>query len=48
MKSCYQVLGLVSEKASAAEIEAAYRQLSLQFTGNADYQRAIQEAYATL
>lgn len=48
MKSCYQVLGLVSEKASAGEIEAAYHRLAGQFADNADYQQAIREAHATL
>lgn len=48
MKSCYQVLGLASEKATAEEVETAYRRLSEQFPENADYQKAIGDACATL
>lgn len=48
MKSYYQVLGLASAQASNEEIEAAYRHLLAEFAGNADYQKAIGEAFATL
>lgn len=48
MKSYYQVLGLSSTKATLEEIEAAYRRLADEFSGNADYLKAVSEAYANL
>lgn len=48
MKSCYQILGLASDKASGEEIAAAFARLSGEFEGNADGLAAIQRAYATL
>ncbi|HLO63208.1 MAG TPA: trypsin-like peptidase domain-containing protein [Azonexus sp.] len=48
MKSYYQVLGLSSPQVSSGEIEAAYQRLQGEFAGNADYQKAIAEAFATL
>ena len=48
MKSYYQVLGLSSPQASSEEIEAAYQRLLGEFAGNADYQKAISEAFAAL
>lgn len=48
MKSYYQTLGLPSMQASPEQIEAAYRRLAAEFSGNADFQKAIAEAYGTL
>jgi S1-C subfamily serine protease len=48
MKSYYQTLGLSSRQAAPEEVEAAYRRLAGEFADNADYQKAIGEAYATL
>ncbi|MCG2577686.1 trypsin-like peptidase domain-containing protein [Dechloromonas sp. XY25] len=48
MKSYYQILGLASAQASSEEIEAAYRHLLAEFAGNADYQKAISEAFVAL
>ena len=48
MKSYYQVLGLPSSKVTIEEIEAAHRCLADEFAGNADYLKAIGEAYACL
>lgn len=48
MKSYYQVLGLPSSKATIEEIEAAHRRLADEFSGNADYMKAVGEAYACL
>lgn len=48
MKSYYQVLGLPSANATLEEIEAAYRRLADEFSGNADYLEAVGEAYACL
>lgn len=48
MKSYYQVLGLSSSKATLEEIDAAYRRLADEFSGNADYLNAVSEAYANL
>lgn len=48
MKSYYQTLGLPSTQASPEQIEAAYRRLAAEFSGNVDFQKAIAEAYGTL
>jgi hypothetical protein len=48
MKSYYQTLGLSSRQAAPDEVEAAYNRLAGEFADNADYQKAIGEAYATL
>jgi len=48
MKSHYQVLGLSSAKATVEEIDAAYRRLAEEFSGNADYMKVVSEAYANL
>lgn len=48
MKSYYQTLGLPSVQASSEQIEAAYHRLVAEFPNNADFQKAIAEAYATL
>lgn len=48
MKSYYLVLGLPSANATVEEIEAAYRRLADEFSGNADYLKAVGEAHACL
>ena len=48
MKSYYQTLGLPSMQASPEQIEAAYRRLAAEFSGNIDFQKPIAEAYGTL
>ena len=48
MKSYYQVLGLPSSNATVEEIEAAYRRLADEFSGKADYLKAVDEAHVCL
>ena len=48
MKTYYQTLGLSSRQAAPDEVEVAYNRLAGEFADNADYQKAIGEAYATL
>lgn len=48
MKNYYRVLGLASEKAANAEIEAAYQRLIHEFAGNPDVLQAVGEAFITL
>lgn len=48
MKSYYQVLRLPSANATVDEIEDAYRRLLAEFSGNADYLKVVEDAYACL